>query len=92
MDFFADLVAASRAKRSAVRFCAAAIDAFFARAERSSAVMPCADFLPPCLPNLRAISVIAARTSGGILTLIPPIVHLTRFGGVSRKEVFRNLK
>ncbi len=60
----------SLAKRSAVRFRAAASDAFLARAERSSGVRFCADFLPPSLPNFREISVIAARTSAGIFMLI----------------------
>ena len=49
-----------RARRLAVRT-SAANDAFFARAERSSGVM----FLP-CRPNMRAISVMAARKSGQI--------------------------
>ena len=70
--------ARSRASRSAVRFFAAAIDAFLARADRSSGVNSAADFLPPCLPNLRAISVIAARTSAGIF--MPSRIHLTLSG------------
>src|SRR5262249_53395739 len=37
----------------------------------SSAVMFFAAVLPPCRPNWRAISVIAARTSAGIFTLMP---------------------
>jgi len=57
----------SRARRSAVRFLAAASEAFFARADRSAAVIFFADVLPPSAPVLRAISAIAARTSGGIL-------------------------
>ena len=68
----------SRARRFAVRTSAAARDAFFARAERSSGVMFLADALPPCRPNMRAISVMAARTSAGIF--IPSMVHLTGYG------------
>jgi hypothetical protein len=48
------------------------------RAERSSGVMFLADALPPCRPNMRSISIIAARTSGGIF--IPSMVHLTGYG------------
>ena len=54
----------------AVRFLAAAIEAFFARAERSAAVMLVAAVLPPSAPVLRAISAIAARTAAGILIAI----------------------
>jgi hypothetical protein len=68
----------SRARRLAVRTSAAARDAFFARADRSSGVIFLADVLPPCRPNMRAISVMAARTSGGIL--IHSMVHLTGYG------------
>jgi len=68
----------SRATRFAVRTSAAANDAFFARADRSSGVMFLADALPPCRPNMRAISVMAARTSGGIF--IRSMVHLTGCG------------
>ena len=75
--FVADFVL-SAAKRLSVRTFAAASDAFFALADRSSAVKRSADFLPPCRPNLRAISVIAARTSAGIF--IPSSIHLTRCG------------
>jgi hypothetical protein len=57
----------SLAKRSAVRFLAAASEAFFARADRCAGVMFCAAVFPPFRPNLRAISFIAARTSKGIL-------------------------
>jgi hypothetical protein len=39
-----------------VRFIAAARDALRARSERCSGVRLAADFFPPCLPNLRAIS------------------------------------
>jgi len=46
----------SRASRFAVLTPAAARDAFFARAERSSGVMFLADALPPCRPNMRSIS------------------------------------
>ena len=42
--------ARSRARRAAVRFRAAASDAFFARALRSSAVIFFAAFFPPWLP------------------------------------------
>lgn len=64
--------ARSRASLAAVRTFDAAAAAFFARAERSSGVIFLADALPPCLPNLRAISVIAARTSGGIFMPMLP--------------------
>src|SRR5262249_37924841 len=74
------LAAFSRAGRSAVRFSAAAFDAFLARADRSAAVIRSAAFLPPSLPNLREISFIAARTSGGIFMLMLSIVHLTLYG------------
>lgn len=68
---FADTLAPrSFAKRCAVRFRAAASDAFLARAARSSDVMFWAAVLPPSLPNLREISAIAARTSAGIFTLM----------------------
>lgn len=63
----------SLARRFAVRFSAAALDAFFARAFRSSGVMFFAASLPPCFPNLRAISVMAARTAAGICMLIPQL-------------------
>lgn len=68
----------SRARRFAVRTSAAARDAVLARADRSSGVMFLADALPPCRPNMRAISVMAARTSGGIF--IHSMVHLTGYG------------
>jgi integrase len=42
----------------------------FARAERSAGVEFLAAFLPPCLPNSRAISVTAARISAVIFTLM----------------------
>jgi hypothetical protein len=45
-----DGLARSLASRFAVRFAAAAIDAFLARAERSSRVMFLAAALPPNLP------------------------------------------
>jgi hypothetical protein len=47
------------------------MEAFLARAERSSGVELRAAFFPPCLPNSRAIAIIASRTAGGIFTLIP---------------------
>jgi len=68
----------SRARRLAVRTSAAARDVFFACADRCSGVMFLADALPPCRPNMRAISVMAARTSGGIF--MPSMVHLTGYG------------
>ncbi len=49
----------SRAMRAAVRFFAATIDAFFARAERSSGVMFFAAVLPPFAP----ICAIACRNT-----------------------------
>ena len=64
--------ARSRANRAAVRAFDAAAAAFFARALRCSGVMFRADALPPCLPNLRDISVIAALTSGGIFMPMLP--------------------
>jgi len=63
-----------------VRFRAEALAAFLARADRCAGVMFCAAVFPPCLPNSRAISVIAARTSGGILII--SIVHLTGYVAV----------
>jgi hypothetical protein len=63
--------ARSRASRAAVRTFDAAADAFLARAKRSSGVIFLAEALPPCLPNLRDISVIAALTSGGIFMPMP---------------------
>lgn len=48
--FFAFLLARSLANRSAVRFFAAALDAFFARADRSSAVMVSRLRFPPFAP------------------------------------------
>ena len=62
-DFF------SRANRSAVRFFAAARDAFLARAERSALVMPSADFLPPSFPYFRPTALRYSRTSGGIFAI-----------------------
>ena len=76
------LLALSRARRSAVRFSAAAMDAFLARAERSSGVEFAAAFFPPCLPNLRATSAIAARTSAEIFTLMSFMIHRTGYGDV----------
>src|ERR1035441_7384115 len=79
--FFGGLAArSSRSSRAAVRFFAAASDAFFARADRSSGVMFFAAALPPLRPKVRAISVIAARTSGGIFMPISQIVYLTGYG------------
>ena len=83
--FFAGFAARSRSSRSAVRFLAAASDAFSARADRCSGVMFFAAFLPPRRPKVRAISVIAARTSGGIFMPIPQIVYLTGYGANSWK-------
>jgi hypothetical protein len=51
-----------------------------ARAERSSAVIFRAAALPPWRPYLRATSVIAARTSAEILSLILYRIHLTGYG------------
>jgi hypothetical protein len=70
----------SLARRSAVLFFAAASDAFLARAERSSGVEFRAAFLPPCLPNSRAIAAIASRMCAGIFTLMVPMVHLMGYG------------
>lgn len=83
--FFFDWLRAA-AKRLAVRALAAAREAFFARAVRSSGVMFWAAVLPPSLPNLRATSVIAARISAVILTTMPLIVHLSRYGGGSSER------
>jgi hypothetical protein len=54
----------SRSRRAAVRRFAATSEALRARAKRSFGVNIAADFFPPFLPNLRAISAIAALTSG----------------------------
>jgi len=67
----------SLARRLAVLLSADALAAFLARAVRSSGVMLFAAVLPPCLPNLRAISVIAARSDAGIF--MPSMVQLTRY-------------
>jgi hypothetical protein len=53
---FAGLASRSAASRFAVRFFAAARDAFFARAVRSSEVMVSRLRFPPILPPLRPIS------------------------------------
>jgi len=66
-DYLRFFAARSRSSLSAVRFFAAARDAFLARSERSAAVIFLAEVLPPNAPVLRAISAIAARTSGEIL-------------------------
>ena len=91
MDYFVrvrlfGLASRSRSRRSAVRFAAAAIEAFLARAERSSGVMFCAAFLPPSRPKVRDTSVIAARTSAGIFIPIPQIVYLTGYGALTFKS------
>jgi len=70
----------SAAIRFSVRFFAAASDATLARAERSSGVEFRAAFLPPCLPNCRAISAMAARISAVTLTAIVSRIHLTGYG------------
>jgi hypothetical protein len=57
----------SRASRSAVRFFAAASDAFLARAERSVAVMFLAAVLPPFAP----IAAIACRSTSRVSLAIP---------------------
>jgi hypothetical protein len=54
------------ARRCAVRFRAAAVAAFFARALRSAAVMFFAAFLPPCLPYSLPILRRNSSTSGGM--------------------------
>src|SRR5437899_2676789 len=56
----------SAARRFAVRFFAAARDAFSARADRSSAVMFFAAFFPPWLPYACPILRRYSSTSGGI--------------------------
>lgn len=70
----AGLALPARARRASVLFFAAASDAFFARAERSSGVMFFAAIFPPSDPVLRAISAMASRTSRGILIAIATIV------------------
>jgi len=80
----------ARASRSAVRFFAAAREAVFARELRSFGVMFFADTLPPSLPNWREISVMAARISGGIFTLMPAIVHLTGYGEDSAGKLIQS--
>lgn len=84
--FFAFLLARSLANRSAVRFFAAASDAFLARADRSSGVIFLAEALPPILPNFRAISAIAARTSAEIFMLMPSMVSPNRVRYVYQKR------
>ena len=56
----------SLANRSAVRFLAAAMDAFFARAERCLGVMFWAAVLPPSAPYALPIFLRYSSTSGGI--------------------------
>jgi hypothetical protein len=71
LAFFARLIDASRARRAAVRLRAAASEAFFARAERSSAVIFFAAFLPPSLPYCCPKPLRYSSTSGGIrLTML----------------------
>ncbi len=53
----------SRASRSAVRFFAAAVAAFLARADRSSGVIVSRLRLPPIFPPLRPISRITSEIS-----------------------------
>jgi hypothetical protein len=77
----------SRSNRSAVRFFAAAFAALRARSERSSAVMFLAAVLPPSAPVLRAISAIAARTSGGILIAMASSYNLGRMDRRVNKKV-----
>ena len=60
-DFFPSL-----ANRSAVRFFAAANDAFLARAERCFGVMFWAAVLPPSAPHALPIFFRYSSTSGGI--------------------------
>jgi hypothetical protein len=71
----------SLARRFAVRLSAATLAAFLARAVRSSGVIFWAAVFPPCLPNLRAISAIAARTSAGILVPMLSMIQLTGYAG-----------
>src|SRR5579863_4598951 len=66
----------SRSRRSAVRFFAAASDAFLARADRSSAVMVAAAFFPPSLPYFLPIAFKYSSTSGGIFAMSLSL-HLT---------------
>jgi hypothetical protein len=62
----------SRANRSAVRFFAAAVAAFFALADRSSGVMVSKLRLPPILPPLRPISrMISEKIAFVFLSTIP---------------------
>jgi hypothetical protein len=62
----------SRANRSAVRFFAAAVAAFFALADRSSGVMVSRLRLPPILPPLRPISrMISEKIALVFLSTIP---------------------
>ncbi len=53
----------TRAGRAAVRFRAAASDAFFARAERSSGVMVSRLRLPPIFPPFRPSSLMISESS-----------------------------
>jgi hypothetical protein len=66
--FFAGLVFAVDARRFSVRFFAAASDAFFARAERSSGVMVSRLRLPPREP----MAAIARRIIAGVICLPIP--------------------
>jgi hypothetical protein len=62
----------SRASRAAVRFFAATSDAFFARADRSFAVMVSRLRLPPILPPFRPISLMISRNNALVfLSTIP---------------------
>ena len=86
-DFFLSRLLPSAASRLAVRCSAAAKAAFLARATRSSFVMFLAAFLPPSLPNLRAISFIATRISAVIF--MQSIVLLRKYGtGDEKTSVF----
>ena len=71
-ESFAGLALASLARRLSVRFLAAASDAFFALAERSSGVIVCRLRLPPILPPLLPISRMISRNSAFVfLSTLP---------------------
>jgi len=63
---------ASRASRAAVRFLAAASEAFLARAERCSAVIVFRLRLPPIFPPLRPSSAMISDSSAAFCLFIQP--------------------
>ena len=76
--FFAGFAARSRSSRSAVRFAAAASDAFLARADRCSGVMVSRLRLPPILPPLLPISRMISENSAFVFLSIHSILRRFR--------------